>query len=90
VEQKMTRAQSIILWCGIVAVLLMTVFPPILKTVPTEGAEGPSYRRMIQHEYYFTKSVKKIFLERLFIEWFIAAVITGGFLYTFRSRRDAP
>jgi hypothetical protein len=86
----MTRAQSIILWCGIVAVLLMTIFPPILKTVPTEDSDGSSYRRMIQHEYYFTKSAKKIFLERLFIEWFIAAVVTGGFIYAFRSRRAAP
>ena len=85
----MTRRQSIILWCGIVVILLMTVFPPVIKTEMVEGTEGSSFQTIIQHEYYFTKSAKKIFLERLFIEWFIAAVVTGGFIYAFRKRRAA-
>jgi hypothetical protein len=84
----MTRKKSIILWCGIVVILLMTIFPPIIKTVPTEDDDS-SYHRVVKHEYYFSKTHKKIYLERLFIEWFIAAVITGGFLYTCQKHAEA-
>ena len=79
----MTRKQSIILWFGITIILLMTMFPPILKTIPAEG-DGSSYRQVIEYEYYFTKSFKKILLQRLFMEWFVVALITGGLLYTYK------
>ena len=84
----MTRKQSVILWLGITIILLMTMFPPILKTVPAEGSDGSSYRQIIEYEYYFTKSVKKILLQRLFMEWFVVAIITVGLLYTYKSRPD--
>ena len=84
----MARKQSIILWLGITIILLMTMFPPILKTVPLEGSAGSSYRQVIEYEYYFTKSVKKILLLRLFMEWFVVAIITVGLLYTYKLRPD--
>ena len=84
----MTRKKSIILWCGIVVILLMTIFPPIIKTVPIEN-DTSSYHQVVKYEYYFTKTQKKIYLERLFMQWFIAAVVTGGFLYTCKKRAEA-
>ena len=84
----MTRRQSIILWCGIVVILLMTVFPPVIKTEMVEGTEGSSFQTIIQHEYYFSKVKKKIYLERLFIEWFIVAAITAGLFYTYRRNPE--
>ena len=66
----------------------MTMFPPTLKTIPTKGGDGSSYIQVIEYEYYFTKNVKKILLQRLFMEWFVVAIITGGLLYTYNLRSE--
>ena len=87
-KSLMSQRQNIIFWFGLVIVLIMTVFPPILKTVPGDDSGISSYRQIVHYEYFFTSTAKKIFLQRLFIQWFIAALITGGLMYTVRPIRE--
>ena len=84
----MSQKQSIIFWLGLILILVMTVFPPILKTVTADETGVSTYRQIVHYEYFFTKTAKKIFLQRLFIQWFIVAVVTGGLMYTYKPRLE--
>lgn len=71
----MSKTQLIILWIGIAIFVLMGLFPP---------AESLSPVGSYANGYGFIFTVDNIAFSRLFVQWVIVAIITGGLIYSFK------
>jgi len=75
----MSKTQLIILWIGIVIFVLMGLFPPKEYNTPIgSNADG----------YGFILTVDNITFSRLFVQWAIVAIITGGLIYSLKVDPD--
>lgn len=84
----MNNRQVIILWLSITAVVLMTLYPPILKTVPEKHAAAISYVQAIRYEFIFTEHVKNVQFGRLCLQWFIITIVGMGLMVTLNSKQQ--
>ena len=71
----MSRAQLKILWVGIIIFVLMGLFPPKEFNTP-EGSHADGYG--------FIFTADNIDFSRLFVQWAIVAVVTGGLIYSIK------
>lgn len=74
----MNRKQIKCLWIGIVVFILMGLFPPFMTT-----SEGYFRGYMFVINDY---SYLRVDISRLFVQWIIVAVVTGGLLLTFQQK----
>lgn len=84
----MNNRQVIILWLSITAVVLMTLYPPILKTVPEQHGAVISYIQAVHYEFILTEHVKNIQFGRLCLQWFIITIVAMGLMVTLKSKRQ--
>jgi hypothetical protein len=75
----MSKTQLIILWIGIVIFVLMGLFPP----AQIRSSRGGRYI-----EYEFILNSANISFSRLFVQWAIVAIITGGLIYSLKVDPD--
>ena len=68
----MNRKQMICLWIGIAVMVLMGLFPPY---------------RWGDDSFLFDMEADAIEFAKLFIQWFIVALVTGGLIYTFKNKK---
>jgi len=68
----MSTTQLKVLWIGIAIFVLMGLFPPL---------EYPRYDII---PYGFILSRRDMSLSRLFIQWIIVAILTGGLIYSLK------
>lgn len=89
-EPKMNKKQKIVLWLGIIAFVFVSLFPPVI----IEGL-GP-IRGIREYERGFGCLLDPLvnpFLKEtidfplLAVEWIVIAVVTGGFLITFKDTK---
>ena len=71
----MSKSQLKILWIGLVIFVLMGLFPP-----KESHDRGGSYA----DGYGFIFTVDDIAFSRLFVQWAIVAIITGGLIYSLK------
>ncbi len=71
----MSKTQLKILWIGIVIFVLMGLFPP---------AESFSPENSYAAGYGFISNVGNVAFSRLFIQWAIVAILTGGLIYSLK------
>jgi hypothetical protein len=71
----MGKSRLKILWIGIIIFVLMGLFPPKESHTPAGSyADG----------YGFIFTVDNIDFNRLFVQWAIVAVVTGGLIYSLK------
>jgi hypothetical protein len=92
----MNRKQTIILWVGLAIFLLMGIFPPWLMTCSSGekyGEEDAGYHCILSSPISFSECLgylegSKLDLRRLYTQWIIVVVATGGLIYTFRDKQN--
>jgi len=72
----MSKTQLVVLWVGIGIIVLVHFFPPGEYSVWGNGVE-----------YKFILNSPNISISRLFIQWAIVAVVTGGLIYTLKDKK---
>lgn len=89
----MNRKQIICLWVGIAIIVLMGIFPPwITKGTMSGGSVQalPKYSFLLLPPYSDNKtglSLHQIDINKLVIQWFMVALITGGLIVTFKNEK---
>ncbi len=94
----MNRKQKICLWVGIVAIVVMGLFPPWVLEYEKQNIVGSWEGR--RYEYRYTTEpgsyswigtpparAKFVDLYRLGIQYFVVAVVTAGLIITLRDKK---
>ena len=78
----MNKKQLVVMWCSIVAIVLMGVFPPV--EIPTStNIINPSY----DLHYGFLLTIRApVYLSCLIAQWMICLALVGGMLYVFKDK----
>ena len=85
----MNKRQTIVLWIGIIILVLMGIFPPIHIDISDRFWRGDGPRPWEPgYDFLFTMLPSKISFSKLFIQWFIIAVVTGGLIVTFKDKKS--
>lgn len=80
----MNKKQKIVLCIGIVVIVLMGLFPPSNTSMSyLFRLEGPGS----EYSFLLVMSPSDIGFGKLFIQWVIVAVITGGFIVTLKDKK---
>jgi len=84
----MNKKQTLILWIAIIIIVWMGIMPPIcVSSGPMKGlftGFRPIFQTLASGQSV-TVAVG-IDLTRLFIEWFLVALMAAGLIYSLRSR----
>jgi len=92
----MNRKQKAFLWLGIVAFVLMGLFPPWFYSINVQGLKSRtnvSYKSILstpeaKGEGRFQELIgANIDFSRLIVQWAMVAVITGGFIVSLKSSK---
>ena len=83
----MNWKQKICLWVGIAVIVAMGIFPPVYHHTVFSWSNGPTVRPP-KYEFLLTATGSAIEYSKLFVQWAIIAVITGGLIYTFKDKKD--
>lgn len=94
----MNKKQLICLWSGIIVIVMMGIFPPWFLPLNVGRLQS---RRDVGYKFILTPVeievppavdtspvVASIDITRLCVQWVIVTVITGGFIVTFRDKKD--
>ena len=83
-RDKKPRKQNFCLWAGIVAIVLMGIFPPARPGI----LQRPLIRGKPAH-YTFLLSAKAsdIAFKKLIIRWGVVGAVTFGLIYIFRDKK---
>jgi hypothetical protein len=81
-------ARNIILWLGIIALVLMCIFPPWNKVYCLPSSNIKAYTPIGYYPLMCSpEGSVTIDFSRLFLQLFVVGVITGGLIYTFRDKK---
>jgi len=85
----MNRKQKICLWVGIVAIVVMGLFPPWVFLYGEKAYAGP-YGWIGTSPSWLGSGTKCNFvdLHRLGIQYFVVAVVTSGLIITLKDKKD--
>jgi len=78
----MNKKQIIVLWIGIAAIVVMGIIPPWVVSI--QGAieqRGYGFILIPPEKYCHINT------SRLYVQWIMVAVVTGGFLVTFKDKK---
>lgn len=93
---KMNRKQKTVLWLGIIAFVLMGLFPPWFYSINVQGLKSrrnTGYKSILSApeaigEGRFQELIgANIDFSRLAVQWAMVAVITGGFIVSLKNSR---
>jgi len=98
----MNKKQKTVLWTGIAVIVLMGIFPPTRRGYEPGGPIPPGIRpppgtpsRPIYvipahygYTFLLTAKVSEIGFDKLFLQWAMVAVVTGGLIYAFKDQKD--
>jgi hypothetical protein len=74
------------MWCGIIVIVLMGVFPPV--EIPTStNIIKPSYEL---HYRFFLNIRAPLYLSCLIAQWIICLALVGCMLYVFKDKNTKP
>ena len=79
----MNRKQIIVLWIGIAAIVFMGIVPPWVVSI--QGAieqRGYGFILIPPEKYCHINT------SRLYVQWIMVAVATGGFIVTFKDKKN--
>jgi len=83
----MNTKQKIVLWIGITIIVVMGVFPPwVQRGGLVEKSDGYSFI-LKEPEHFEMGWFPRPDVSRLFIQWVMVAVITAGFIVTFKGKK---
>ena len=80
----MNRKQKIVLWTGIVVIVLMGLFPPVLLEGSPDGAYSNDHKDYI---FITDPSNTHILWSNLFLQWILVSVVTGCLMYVLRDSK---
>lgn len=83
----MNKRQLVTLWIGIGLFVLMGIFPPWLRTGFKTIFGAGRYTAAAGYAPIFLPPAYALSVDasRLFLQWGIVALVTGGFIVTFRK-----
>ena len=91
----MNDRQKICLWLGIAVIVVMGIFPPTRRGAVRypAGIRHPGRPQEILwvkpgYTFLFTAKASEIGFDKLFLQWAVAAVVTGGLIYAFKDKKD--
>ncbi|MFZ0034663.1 MAG: hypothetical protein WAK60_06725 [Sedimentisphaerales bacterium] len=87
----MSRKQKICLWIGIVVFILMGLFPPSMYDggVVNLVGEGETETRCFKGYMFILNNTDMLIdVSRLFVQWIMVAVITGGLILTSQKKKN--
>ncbi len=93
---KMNAKQKAFLWLGIIAFVLMGIFPPWFYPINIEGLKSRTnvdYKSILSppeaigENKYEGLIGASIDFSRLAVQWVMVAVITGGFVVSLKNSR---
>jgi len=79
----MNLKQKICLWVGIAVIVVMGIFPPLVISI--QGAieqQGYGFILIPPEKYCHINT------SRLYVQWIMVAVVTGGFIVTFKDKKN--
>lgn len=79
----MNRKQKIVLWIGIGIFALMALFLPLVISIQGVIEQQGYGFILIPPEKYC-----HINTSRLYVQWIMVAVVTGGFIVTFKDKKN--
>jgi hypothetical protein len=79
----MNTKQKVILWIGIIAFVLMGIFPPWMITGNEQVCLSMGYSFILNPP----NKVCRMDASHLCIQWVMVAVITAGLVITFKDKR---
>ena len=86
----MNWKQKICLWVGIVAFVLMGIFPPWVAAPPGGGnyvAGGYAFILFPRNQFGESHWLARIDLGQLAAQWAMVAVVTAGLIVTFKDKK---
>lgn len=89
----MNRKQTIVMWIGIIAFVLMGLFPAWMCAGPGGGYVSPvsigeaRYTFVLPHENNI-KKLCRVDVSQLCAQWAMVAVITGGLIVTLKDKKE--
>jgi len=84
----MNEKQKIVLRIGILAIVLMTIFPPVSHNVTYQVSSDTINSRSVTHyDFLLTASSKNIQYNRLLLQCFIVIIITGVLIYAYKTAK---
>ncbi len=83
-QKKMNKKQLKCLWLGVIIIVLMGLYPPWYFPSTRDGFKvrlPAGYKLMLT-----TEKGARVDITRLYVQWVMVGVITGGLIYTFKDK----
>ncbi len=80
---KMNKKQLFVVWAGIIAIVLMGIFPPMMVQLESSKAFR-GYDFIVPN----VRSLTVIDFTRLLTQWIIVLALMTGLLITFQNKSD--
>lgn len=83
----MNWIQKTLLWIGISVIVVMGLFPPWVVGKSVLSPNNAGYNFILNPPEAKRSEFSGLNSSRLLVQWIMVAVITGGFIVTFKSKK---
>lgn len=94
-KQSMNRKQRICVWTGVVAIVLMGIYPPWMDAIVIDDSlDGNVVIKRDLGYHHITRPIWKrhigarVNTGRLCVQWFAVTFVTGGLIAAFAEKKD--